>query len=73
MEDFDNIIKLYADKIELLSSQIDDLVEDSKTLELLVDVLLKKALRDMQTFERKYRQLQETAAVIKQMESTRQE
>ena len=34
MEDFDNIIKLYADKIELLHSQIDELVEDSKTLEL---------------------------------------
>ena len=36
-------------------------------------VLLKQALRDMQAFERKYRQLQEMAAVIKQMESTRQE
>ena len=36
-------------------------------------VLLKQALRDMQAFERKYRQLQEMAAVIKQMESTREE
>ena len=39
MEDFDNIIKLYADKIELLHSQIDNLVEDSKTLELLVNAI----------------------------------
>lgn len=39
MEDFGNIIKLYADKIELLHSQIDDLVEDSKTLELLVNAI----------------------------------
>ena len=39
MEDFDNIIKLYADKIELLHSQIDELVEDSKTLELLVNAI----------------------------------
>ena len=39
MEDFDNIIKLYADKIELLHSQIDSLVEDSKTLELLVNAI----------------------------------
>ena len=46
MEDFDNIlfdythlIKLYADKIELLHSQIDGLVEDSKTLELLVNAI----------------------------------
>lgn len=36
------------------------------------DVLLRQALQDMQAFERKYRQLQEMAAVIKQMESTRQ-
>ena len=39
MEDFDSIIKLYADKIELLHSQIDELVEDSKTLELLVNAI----------------------------------
>lgn len=39
MEDFGKIIKLYADKIELLHSQIDDLVEDSKTLELLVNAI----------------------------------
>ena len=39
MEDFNNVIKLYADKIELLHSQIDDLVEDSKTLELLVNAI----------------------------------
>lgn len=35
--------------------------------------LIQQALRDMQAFERKYRQLQEMTAVIKQMESTRQE
>ena len=39
MEDLRDIIKLYTEKIELLHSQIDGLVEDSKTLELLVNAI----------------------------------